>query len=263
MCAKRLKNQLEDSIPYLPTTSVSGCSHYHGKDYLETVVTIAEKQERTENAIHLLKSMKKIDIKVHEYFHKTLEKLKNGQNVPLPDFYHATKHVGDIIQTQMIRQSVAENGSEGIGTYISSNNEGDGYYRYGPYAFAIDEKCLRNSNAKYFNKERTHDANTFHSLWICVAKEIPIKEETVAFIDTSQNDMYGLKRILRKKNLKILVINRSTSDSIRKILDLSIQKRELPSFQWKASSDQNPNLPPNFTPRTLEGAPEASSPLSA
>ena len=70
------------------------------------VVTIAEKQERVEDAIKQIKITTGVDKKVSEYFQKTLTKLQHGINVPLPDFFHATRTgLENIIQTKTIRQS--------------------------------------------------------------------------------------------------------------------------------------------------------------
>ncbi len=258
--ANHLKTKLEKTLPQLASTPVPGCCHYNGKDYLVNVVTIAEKQERVEKAIQqfqaTLEAEKKwyvkeglqqhpisagADAKVHEYFQRTLVKLQQGINVPLPDYYHATrKHqLNGIVETQTIQQSME--GSAGAGTYVSTKNEGDN--GYGPHAFAIDQSCLVDSRAQFF-------APQSDKIWIAVKKDIPIKEETVAFIDTSLGDEPSVKAKLQEKKLNIQVVDRRTSERIQKIFELSTQRRELPSFHWSGHSIRNSSLPRDMRPRS-------------
>lgn len=226
--ARKLSSRLTQFIPYLKSAPVPGCCFYSGDNYLVNVVTIAEKQERVEDAIKQLKVTTGIDKKVSDYFHKTLAKLQQGINVPLPDFFHATRAgLESIIQTKTIRQSTS--GLAGPGTYMSCNNEG--HIGYGPYSFAIDESILVNTQAKIFTG-RQPNGDVYFSLWAAVLKDIPILEDNIAFIDTASNDVERVTALVKAQNLHIEVIERSTSDSIRRIFDLSTKRRETPSFGW-------------------------------
>lgn len=226
--ARRLSSKLTQFIPYLKSAAVPGCCLYCGEDYLVNVVAIAEKQERVEDAIKQIKIINGVDKKVSDYFNKTLAKLQHGINVPLPDFFHATRAgLESIIQTKTIRQSTS--GVAGPGTYMSCNNEG--HFGYGPYAFAIDESILVNTQAKFFTG-RQPNGDVYFSLWAAVLKDIPILEDTIAYIDTASNDVERVTALVKAQNLNIEVIDRSVSDNIRLIFDLSTKRRETPSFGW-------------------------------
>jgi len=247
--AKKLSFKLTQFIPFLNSAPVPGCCLYFGEDYLINVVTIAEKQERVEDAIKQIKlTTPEVDIKVSEYFQKTLTKLQHGINVPLPDFFHATRiGLENIIQTKTIRQSTS--GVEGPGTYMSCNNEG--HIGYGPYAFAIDEGILVNTQAKFFTG-RQPNGDVYFSLWAAVLLDIPILENTIAYIDTASNDVEYVKALIKAQNLSIEVIDRSLSDSIRLIFDLSTKRRETPSFDW-SKLKYGDYLPKNMYPRSELG----------
>lgn len=246
--ARKLSSKLTQFIPYLNIAPVPGCCFYSGDDYLANVITIAEKQERIEDAIKQIKITAGIDKKVCDYFQKTLAKLQKGLNVPLPDFFHATRAgLESILQTKTIRQSI--NGAAGPGTYMSCNNEG--HNGYGPYAFAIDESILVNTQAKFFTG-RQPNGDVYFSLWAAVLKDIPIQEETIAYIDTASNDVERVTALVVAQNLNIEVMDRSISDSIRRIFDLSTKRRETPSFGWsKLRIDDY--LPKNMYPRSELG----------
>lgn len=246
--ARKLSSKLTQFIPYLKSAPVPGCCHYSGEDYLNNVVTIAEKQERVEDAIKLIKNSTGVDKKVSEYFQKTLTKLQHGINVPLPDFFHATRTgLENIIQTKTIRQSTM--GAAGPGTYMSCNNEG--HIGYGPYAFAIDEGILVNTQAKFFTG-RQPNGDVYFSLWAAVLKDIPILEDTIAYIDTASNDVERVTALVQAQNLNIEVMDRSISDSIRRIFDLSTKRRETPSFGWSKLRNDD-YLPKNMYPRSELG----------
>lgn len=151
--ASRLSAKLSELIPKFNKLPVPGCCYYTGKDYLKNVVAIAEKQERVENAMMQLKATPSENPKVKEYFQNALMKLKKGENVPLPDFYHATRALEGVITSQTIRQSIG--GAAGPGTYMSCNNEGD--IGYGPHAFAIDEGCLVDTSANTFTGRQPYN----------------------------------------------------------------------------------------------------------
>lgn len=246
--ARKISSKLTQFIPYLGQAAVPGCCNYSGENYLENIVAIAEKQERVEDAIKQIKITPGIDQKVSDYFQKTLMKLQKGINVPLPDFFHATRAgLVSILQTQTIRQSTT--GAAGPGTYMSCNNEG--HTGYGPYAFAIDESCLANTQAKFFTG-RLPNGDVYYSLWAAVLKDIPISDKTIAYIDTASNDVTYVTALVQAQNLNIEVIDRSISDSIRRIFDLSTKRRETPSFGWsKLRSDDY--LPKNMYPRSELG----------
>ena len=246
--AKKLNEKLRLFIPRLTSFPVPGCCNYEGQDYLVNVVAIAEKQERVEKALAHLKINPVADTKVHDYFQRTLAKLKQGLNIPLPDFFHATRAgLESIIKDQTIRQSPS--GAAGPGTYISSNNEGE--HGYGSHAFAIDEGCVTGTSGKFFTGRRPQ-GNIFFSLWSAVLKDIPITDKTVAFVDTSQQDEALVKGLLQAQNLNIEVVNRATSEAIHTIFDLSTKRRELPSFFWsKRTSDDF--LPTNMFSRSELG----------
>lgn len=247
--ARKLSSRLAQFIPHLKTLPVPGCCCYCGEDdYLRNVVAIAEKQERVEDAIKLIKITAGVDAKVSDYFQRTLGNLQQGINVPIPDFFHATRAgLESIIQSKTILQST--NGYAGPGTYMSCNNEG--HHGYGPYSFAIDEGVLVDTRARFFIG-RQPNGDVYFSLWAAVLKDIPIAENTIAFIDTALNDIERVTALVEAQNLDIEVIDRTTSDGIRLIFDLSTKRRETPSFGW---SKWNPNdyLPKNMYQRSELG----------
>ncbi len=246
--AKRLSADLVKCIPSLKTALVPGCCLYQGDNYLANVVAIAEKQERLESAIKYIRTAGVIDQKVYDYFEKTLKKLQSGINVPLPDYFHATKAgLESIIASRTILQS--KTGATGPGTYISCNNEGD--HGYGSHTFAIDESCLINTPGT-FRTGRHPVTNLFFSLWASILKDIPVTQETIAFIDTSADDIPYVKELLEKQNLDIEVVSRETAEAILKIFDTITHRRELPSFFWK-KHDLEDYLPQNMYPRSQQG----------
>lgn len=246
--AKRLSADLIKFMPYMKTDPVPGCCLYEGDNYLANVVAIAEKQERVESAIKYIKSANEVDQKVDDYFQKTLKKLQAGVNAPLPDYFHATREgLESIIRSHNIVQS--KMGVTGPGTYISCNNEGD--HGYGSHAFAIDEGCLVDTVAT-FRTGRHPITNVFFSLWASVLMDIPVAEDTIAFIDTSAFDIPYVKALLEEQNLDIEVVDRNTAENILRIIDLTTKRRELPSFFWKKFKQQD-YLPQNMYPRSPQG----------
>jgi hypothetical protein len=184
---------------------------------------------------------------VNEYFHKTMGKLKQGINVPLPDFFHASRTgLPGIIESKEIKRSTR--GDIGPGTYISTENEG--VNGFGPHTLAIDENFLKNTSARYFyqlNPKR---------LWIAVHADIPISEETIAYIDTAHNDAALIEQKLKERNLNIPVIDRITSLEIRRIMSFSdgeVPPRELPSFNWSGVAPPNGLSSIQKCSRTVQG----------
>ncbi len=243
--AKKLRLKLIEYIPLLKKFSVPGCCHYFGNDYLKNIVAIAEKQERIEDAIKHIKLAPNSNTKVSEYFINTLKKLQAGNNVPLPDFYHATRSgLENIIQTKTILQSIT--GRAGPGTYVSCNNEGE--FGYGTHAFGIDEASLADTQGNFFTG-RLPGSNVFYSMWAAVLSDITVGNDTIAFIDTSLDDIPYVHELLAAKNLSIQVIDRATSDAILHVFDASTRRRELPSFYWAGHEF----LPSNLFRRSLLG----------
>ncbi len=246
--AKRLSGDLLQFIPYMKTAPVPGCCLYEGENYLTNVVAIAEKQERVETAIKHIKTANGVNQKVYDYFQKTLKKLQSGINAPLPDYFHATRAgLESIIANQNILQS--RTGATGPGTYISCNNEGD--HGYGSHTFAIDEGNLADTVAT-FRTGRHPKTNVFFSLWASVLMDIPVTEDSIAFIDTSANDIPYVRALLEEQNLNIAVVDRETAEGILHIFDLTTKRRELPSFFWKKFNSQD-YLPQNMYPRSEQG----------
>jgi len=246
--ATRLSNDLIQFIPYLKTAPVPGCCLYDGNNYLATVIAIAEKQERVEAAFKYIKQTSGIDQKVHDYFQKKLNQLASGINAPLPDYFHATRTgLASIIAGQTILQS--STGLTGPGTYISCNNEGE--HGYGNHTFAIDEGCLIDT-AAIFRTGRHPMTNVFFSLWASVIMDIPVNEESIAFIDTALQDVPYVRALLEQKSLNIDVLDRNTAENILRIFDLTTKRRELPSFHWRKSDIQD-YLPQNMFPRSPQG----------
>lgn len=246
--AKRLSADLAKFIPYLKTAPIPGCCLYEGDNYLENVIAIAEKQERVEAGIKYIKSAKGVDQKVYNYFQKTLKILQSGINAPLPDYFHATREgLEGIVASHHILQS--KTGATGTGTYVSCNNEGD--HGYGSHTFAIDEGCLVDTVGT-FRTGRHPITNVYFSLWASVLIDIPVNEDSIAFIDTSADDIPYVTALLEEQNLNIEVVDRKTAEGILRIFDLTTKRRELPSFFWKKFNSQD-YLPKNMYPRSVQG----------
>lgn len=166
----------------------------------------------------------------------------------MPDYFHATRAgLESIIANQNILQS--RTGATGPGTYISCNNEGD--HGYGSHTFAIDEGNLADTVAT-FRTGRHPKTNVFFSLWASVLMDIPVTEDSIAFIDTSANDIPYVRALLEEQNLNIAVVDRETAEGILHIFDLTTKRRELPSFFWKKFNSQD-YLPQNMYPRSEQG----------
>lgn len=246
--AKRLSSDLVKFIPSLKNAPVPGCCLYEGENYLANVVSIAEKQEKIESAFQYIKTADKVDQKVQDYFQYVLGKLQSGINVPLPNYFHATREgLESIIQSKTILQS--KTGFTGPGTYISCNNEGN--HGYGSHTFAIDEGCLIDTNA-FYRTGRHPLTNVYYSLWASVLKDIPIDENSIAFIDTSTDDVPYVQSLLEEQDLHIQVVDRATAENILRIFDLTTKRRELPSFFWQKYNQQD-YLPQNMYPRSEQG----------
>lgn len=242
--ANKIKDLLE-KYPIASNTPVPGYCFYNGNNLLMNMTTIARKQDRIEKAINYIQKTKVIDSKVAQYFQNSLAKLQKGMNVPLPDYFHASRSgVLGIIRAKQIYQSSC--GLLGPGAYISTNNEG--HCGYGPHTFAIDEGCLVDTTASSFSARKAYSSfnETYSSMWIAVHKHIPIEEHTIAFLDTTAGDEENLKKELKAINLNIEVIDRTTSDGIRKIFDAITTERETPSFNWNGEGK-----PVNMVLRTV------------
>lgn len=83
-------------------------------------------------------------------------------------------------------------------------------------------------------------------------KDIPILEGNIAYIDTAEDDVERVTELVKAQNLNIEVIDRSISDSIRNIFDLSTKRRETPSFGWKKLK-MDDYLPSNMYLRSEQG----------
>ena len=211
-------------------------------------MAIAEKQERVQAALKYIETAKNVNQATRDYFEKALSKLQMGQNVPLPDYFHATRAgLESIIASQTILQS--ETGYTGPGAYVSCNNEGN--LGFGSHTFAIDESVLVDTQA-IFRTGRNPNTNVFFSLWASVLKDIPISDDAIAFIDTSASDIPYVQSLLDAQNLKIEVIDRDTAEEILTIFDLTTKRRELPSFYWEKYRE-NDYLPQNMYRRSAEG----------
>jgi hypothetical protein len=82
--------------------------------------------------------------------------------------------------------------------------------------------------------------------------DIPVTEESIAFIDTSASDIPYVTALLEEQNLNIEVVDRNTAENILRIFDLTTKRRELPSFFWKKFNSQD-YLPQNMYPRSQQG----------
>ena len=108
-----------------------------------------------------------------------------------------------------------------------------------------------NTQATFFTG-RQPNGDVYFSLWAAVLKDIPILEDTIAYIDTASNDVERVTALVKAQNLNIEVIDRSISDSIRRIFDLSTKRRETPSFGWSKLRNDD-YLPKNMYPRSELG----------
>lgn len=246
--ARRLSKDLGQFIPRLEIEPVPGACLYEGKDWLANVVDIAEKQARVLKAISYIQNTNDVDQKVANYFFSTLNKLRRGINVPLPDYFHATRTgLESIIESKTILQS--SSGYTGSGVYVSNNNEGN--HGYGSHTFAIDKSCLVDTVAT-FRTGRHPITNVFYSLWASVLKDIPIQESNIAFIDTSLDDVPHVEALLAEQGLEIEVLDRNSAEDVLRIFDLTTKRRELPSFFWKKFRSDD-YLPQNTYPRSTQG----------
>lgn len=247
--AKRLVADLSKLAPYLETTPLPGCCLYEGSHYLANVVAIAEKQERVQEAIRYLEQSNSDNQTAREFFYKCLEKLQSGYNVPLPDYFHATREgLESIIASKTLLQS--KTGFTGPGVYLSCNNEGN--YGYGSHTFALDEGCLVNSGGKFRTGRRPGFNDLFFSMWVSVLQDLPISEENIAFIDTSLDDIPYVEALLAEQNIAISVVDRKTAQLILNIFDKTTKRRELASFFW-VKYDPTDYLPQNMYCRSEEG----------
>lgn len=90
--------------------------------------------------------------KAHQWFTKTLAKLEQGEDAPLPLWFHATspsssqtiKNALSILESGFIKQNRAW---LGVGVFMSTNSEHD---IYGDFVFALDERPLEASNGQFY-----------------------------------------------------------------------------------------------------------------
>ncbi|MFZ4772446.1 MAG: hypothetical protein ACOYK9_00440 [Chlamydiia bacterium] len=257
--SKELIKKLEQLAPQIAFENVPGFCFYSGDDYLKNVVMIGEKLVIVSDALSQIHQSPDQDERVTAYFNRIYDKLRSGINVPLPAFFHATEDgLEDILKTRVILQS--SDGYVGPGAYISTNDEGElalndeGELAFGPFTFAIDEDALVDTEGVYFlGNGKGSINNLYFSLWVSVLKEIPVKENTIAYISTISSEMANVREIVKRENLKLEVLEKSVSDRIHQIFDRTIRRRQMPSFKWKLVEDCSGYLPNNITPRTEKG----------
>lgn len=209
---------------------------------------IHAKKDRIGKAITHIKATAGIPKKVNNYFLNVMTKLERGVDVPLPDFFHGTRRntLIPIIKSGNIKQFKAQRGT---GAFISTNDEGL-WPRYGPYTLAIDQSTLEDSEGHVHPPEAAcggSDADTYVSLWACVKMDIPVRDDTIAYlVAPTEAEIPILKELLEKEapnKLKVDILDRDTSNAIHRVFDSITPARELPSKKWIRNTNWNPTLP--------------------
>lgn len=190
---------------------------------------------------------------VNEYILNKLKLLKEGKEVNLPYFFHATGsrdkagHVPahlSIINSGFIRTS---DGICGKGVYMSTYDESDAY---GPYTFAFSKKIHKYSAGYFQSLQGQKLSRKFVALWIRFDNAIPVSDKAdkvLAHIVAPPEKCAELREQLDAKKLNVPVLSRDANRYITTLFEDIGNTYHLPDeWNWLGGHrDLNDFLPDN------------------
>lgn len=186
-----------------------------------------------------------------KFFVRARTQLNNNRNVPLPEWYHATKTAGSITNILREGQVLRTQAFKGYGAYVSSNDEAGEVIGYGAWTIAFDGEFIERSTASFFVPNPDHDLQgkaynwlygwPHASIWARVDQNLPINKKTVAFLVADDEHMPVLKKAVKLYHPGIPKVSRIASKYIFSALTKVGSKRELPyKWQWMDGELQQP-----------------------
>lgn len=206
------------------------------------------------------------------YLKNVRSRMKKGENVPIPYYYHATKLMsfsisfysretlfgagGEAIRRPLVDGSLTKQILEskrlknqravmGNGVYVSTNDEDNNGYgkplsekRYGGCTIAFDPTFIENQEAFYFNAQPANELkNREKGLWISIQtpEGLPLDKNKVACFIVREKQVVDMSRLAKEHGFDdIPIIQRKTANVIR--FALQEYERKLP-HRWKVHQD--------------------------
>lgn len=174
---------------------------------------------------------------INDYFQTTINKLSGGNFVPLPTWYHATGKSEEQLRGESRAITIIQSGKIQLsgefaalqsGVYVSTEDEF--YGGYGNYTFALDRHVIDPKPGLYIRG--LNMGGSKERVWLCVAREIPIKPHSVAYIAV-ENQL--VKETLKRRfpdAFECPVLTRRASDWIRESFQRSRGVYQLPGH-WR------------------------------
>ena len=186
-----------------------------------------------------------------DFFVYAKNRLLKNKNVPLPEWYHATKTPQSITNILSDGKVIRTPAVRGYGAYVSSNDEAGEIMGYGSWTIAFDGELVENSTAAFFVPNPDHDftGKAFNwlagwphaSIWARVDQDLIINKYTVAFFIADKKNMPVLEKAAGKHHPKVPLISRIASKLIFSTLNEVAAKRELPHrWKWMEGAPKHP-----------------------
>lgn len=165
-------------------------------------------------------------------------RIDEGESVPLPDYYHATREattLSQIFEDGSLQQRPAMYGK---GVFFSSRHE---LTEYGHYAIAMDEEGLLGKQAEYFPLPSVLNTlpvynNSERPMWLRVRENVDLNIRHIAYV-IAKNGPWARdgdeQRIenLTLKGRKVQIIDQDVADVIRLAFDYN-KKKAASSRTW-------------------------------
>ena len=221
---------------YLSSTEVAAVPD------IEASKEIREKLQTAKQAIQFLKNNSSrtwpaeiaADRAAVAFFERAQSKLDRGENVCLPEVFHATKTTNSIKSILTSGAIWMQPGCKGRGAYVSTRDE----IQYGLFTFAIDLKSLQNTSAIFFSAgEVPQDPLQRRPVWVSVDENIQVNETSIAYLVIPvHEDHAAFQQEMSQTYPWLCCIDRPTSDRIRQALN-TVAERHLPKH-WEQSTGQ-------------------------
>lgn len=196
--------------------------------------------------------------KANEFFAKAMAALKNGEDTPLPRWFHATgkkdpdnepyRSVRRIIDTKKLKVNQALWGS---GVYLSTCDE---HKHYGLWTFAFDDKALENTSGHFHPAESSKSTGFVHpAIYARLDKDLPVSEDSIAFMISDNGREDALRtNVLQPSGFNVNVFNRDEARAIYMYLELADQERQAPSDEWMRDYKRKGRFPTNMKPEAWD-----------
>jgi hypothetical protein len=176
---------------------------------------------------------------VNDYIIGKLQIFERYGDATIPRFFHCTKTATWplILASKSILKQRA---GLGDGAFISNQDESEASASYGTHTFALTEESVFKFVGHYYNGSSC--GGTANSLWIRIAKDIPVSNQSVAhFVVPTVADCEGAAdKFLTKLQLDVPIITREASNMLNLLFREAIGSYDLPKT-WSVHESYSKN----------------------